>query len=167
MKRGQVLLVDTNIIIEAFRTRCWKALCGHFSVETVESCYAEALTGDPLRPGYVSVDAQELRSGLKARHAVSDIERIQLSLQTPLAGALDAGERDLLAHGLARSDTWIVSCADRAGVRAALALGWEARIVSLEKLAQAAGTRPKLKGHFGEAWLSEVRTAHLLGGKLS
>jgi hypothetical protein len=159
-------MVDTNIIIEAFRTRCWKALCGHFSVETVETCWREALAGDPLRPGYVTVDTQELNTGLKARHTVSDLERIQLNLQLPAAGTLDAGERDLLAHGVTRSDAWIASCADRAGLRAALALGWEARVVSLEKLAQAVGTRPKLKSHFCETWLSQVRTDFLLGAQL-
>lgn len=167
MKRGQVLLVDTNIIIEAFRTRYWKALCGHFSVETVEACYQEALAGDPLRPGYVKVDANELASGLRAQHKVSELELVQLDLQLPAAGTLDAGERHLLAHGLTRSDAWLASCADRAGVRAALALGWEERVVSLEKLARAVGQRPSLAGHYSESWLSEVRTDHLLGGKLS
>lgn len=166
MQRGQVLLVDTNIIIEAFRTRCWKALCGHFSVETVETCWQEALAGDPLRPGYVTVNANDLNTGLKARHKVSDLERAHLDLQWPAAGTLDAGERDLLAHGLTRTDAWIASCADRAGVRAALALGWEERVVSLEKLAKAVGQRPSLAGHYSESWLSEVRTDHLLGGKL-
>ena len=167
MQRGQVLLVDTNIIIEAFRTRCWKALCGHFSVETVETCWQEALAGDPLRPNYVTVNAKELNAGLKARHKVSDLERIQLSLQLPAAGTLDAGERDLLAHGMTRSDAWIASCADRAGVRAALALGWDQRVVSLEKLAKAVGQRPSLARHYSEHWLSQVRTDHLMGGRLS
>jgi hypothetical protein len=32
------VLVDTCVIIEAFRVNCWKALCNHFSVETVECC---------------------------------------------------------------------------------------------------------------------------------
>ncbi|MGH9961543.1 MAG: hypothetical protein ACREBC_31190, partial [Pyrinomonadaceae bacterium] len=81
MQRGKPVLVDTNIIIEAFRTRCWKAVTAHFSVETVETCYEEALTGDPLRPGYVQVDANELRSGLSRRHAVSEAERIRLAVQ--------------------------------------------------------------------------------------
>lgn len=166
MQRGQVLLVDTNIVIEAFRTRCWKALCAHFTIETVEKCYEEALTGDPLRPGYVQVDAADLRAGLKARHAVTDIERVQLGLASPTAGALDAGERDLIAHACGRADAWIASCSDRAGVRVMLALGWEERIVALEGLARAAGTRPKLKGHFTEPWLSQVRTAFMLEGGL-
>lgn len=166
MQRGQVLLVDTNIIIEAFRTRCWKALTTHFHVETVEKCCEEALTGDPLRPGYVSIDPAALRGGLKARHQVSELERATLVLTLPAAGAFDAGERDLLAHALGRSDAWIVSCADRAPVRGALELGWEERIVALEVLARAAGARPELKRHFTEQWLAEVRTAHKLEGRL-
>jgi hypothetical protein len=34
------------VIIEAFRTRCWSAICGRFAVETVASV-VEALAGDP------------------------------------------------------------------------------------------------------------------------
>lgn len=30
MQKGQVVLVDTNIIIEAIRTDCWAALTGYF-----------------------------------------------------------------------------------------------------------------------------------------
>jgi hypothetical protein len=166
VQRGQVLLVDTNIVIEAFRTGCWKALTTHFKVETVEKCYEEALTGDPLRPGYLSIGAAALRSGLSARHKVSEPQRVELSLRSPLAAVLDAGERDLLAHALGRGDAWIVSCADRAGVRAALELGWEERIVALDTLARAAGSRAQFKRHFTEAWLAEVRTAYKLEGRL-
>lgn len=166
MQRGQILLVDTNIIIEAFRTRCWNALASHFAVETVEKCYEEALTGDPLRPGYVQVDPAHLRKGLSKRHAVGDLERAQLALTLTNAAALDAGERELFAHALARSDAWLASCADRAAVNAALALGWEERVVSLERLAHSAGARSGFKHHFTERWLSEVRTVYKLEGGL-
>lgn len=162
MQRGQIVLVDTNIIIEAFRTKCWKALTAHFAVETVERCYEEALTGDPLRPGYVSVDATALRNGLRARHNVGEMERVQLALQLPGAASLDAGERDLLAHALGRADAWLVSCADRAAVVCTLDLGWEGRIAALEKLARAAGAHSGFKRHFTEQWLVEVRTAYKL-----
>lgn len=139
MRRGDVLLVDTNIIIEAVRTRCWNGLCGHFIVETVETCYAEALAGDPLRPGYVTVEHAQLAKGLLRRHAVSDLERAQLALAHTGAEALDAGERDLFAHAFGRTDAWRAICAYRAAVNVALALGWEERVVSLQRLAGAAG----------------------------
>ena len=51
MQRGQVVLVDTNIIIEAVRVNCWGALTAHFSVETVEKCCEEARTGELHRTG--------------------------------------------------------------------------------------------------------------------
>jgi hypothetical protein len=166
VQRGKILLVDTNIIIEAFRTRCWNALAGYFAVETVEKCYEEALTGDPLRPGYVQVDAAQLRKGLSQRHAVSNLERAQLALSLATADALDAGEKDLFAHALRRRDAWLASCADRAAVNAALELGWEERIVALERLSQATGARSGFKHQFTERWLSEVRTAFKLDRRL-
>lgn len=162
MQRGQVVLVDTNVVIEAFRTRCWHAVSSHFSVEIVEKCYEEALTGDPLRPGYIVVDAVQLRTGLRRRHAVSPDERAQVEVRLAYPDALDAGETDLLAHVFGRSDAWIASCTDRAAVNAGLDLGWEERFVSLEAMARAAGARPALKHHFTDRWLSEVRTTYKL-----
>ena len=40
--------MDTSVIIEAYRTNCWNAVTTHFSIATVEKCYEETLTGDPL-----------------------------------------------------------------------------------------------------------------------
>lgn len=162
MQRGQVVLVDTNVVIEAFRARCWNAVTGHFAIETVEKCYEEALTGDPLRPGYVVVDAAQLRKGLRGRHQISGAQRAQLLVKLAYSDVLDAGELDLLAHALERSDAWIASCADRAAVNAALELGWEERFVSLEAMSRAAGARPEFKHHFTDRWLSEVRTTYKL-----
>jgi hypothetical protein len=162
MQREQLVLVDTNIIIETFRVHCWNALTSHFAVETVEKCYEEALTGDPLRSGYIKIDAAQLRQGLRSRHAVSEIESMKLALRLPGVDALDVGERHLFAHALGRADAWFASCADRAAVNIALELGWEERIVTLEALARFAGAKPDLKRHFTEDWLSQVRTTYLL-----
>jgi hypothetical protein len=162
MQRGQVILMDTSVIIEAYRTNCWKAVTAHFSVATVEKCYEETLTGDPLRPGYVAVDPDDLRRGLVGRDSVSNAQRAALLLSLENADALDAGERDLLACLLGRPGVWLVSCADRAAVNAALAMGFEDRLVSLDAIAKAAGARPDLRRHFTEAWLREVRTAFKL-----
>ena len=162
MQRGQVVLVDTNIIIEAFRAHCWNAVTTHFTVETVETCYEEALTGDPQRPDYVAVDAAQLRNGLRERHAIDREQRAQLRVRLEYEEGLDAGESDLFAHALGRSDAWIASCADRAAVYAALELGWEERFVSLEAMAGAAGAKPALKHHFTGRWLKDLRTTYLL-----
>lgn len=161
MDQGQIVLVDTNIIIEAFRTRCWKALIAYYRVETVEKCYEEALTGDRLRSGYVEVDAKVLKERLTV-HRVESFEQAALALACPDADALDAGERHLFAHAHGRKDAWIITCADRAAVRIALTLGWNDRICSLEALCKPAGAKPGLKQHFTERWLSRVRTDFLL-----
>ena len=162
MQQGQIVLVDTNIIIEAFRVRCWKALTAYYRVETVEKCYEETLTGDRLRPGYVEVDPAVLKGKLVINR-VASLELAALALTCPDADALDAGERHLFAHAHKRSDAWIATCADRAAVRIAFTLGWKERICSLEMLSKPTGAKPALKRHFTEDWLSQVRTDFVLG----
>ena len=162
MDQGQIVLVDTNIIIEAFRTRCWKALTAYYQVETAEKCCEEALTGDRRRPGYVEVDTRILKEKLVI-HRVESLEQAALVLTCPDVDALDAGERHLFAHAHKRTDAWIATCADRAAVRIAFALGWKERICSLEVLVRSTGAKPALKRHFTEDWLSQVRTDFMLG----
>jgi hypothetical protein len=162
VQHGQAVLVDTNIIIEAVRTRCWNALGSYFSVETVEVCMEEALTGDPLQMGYVQINPAQLKKRVSKSHAASSLQTTRLALTYPTADALDLGERELLSHTMDRKDDWLLACADRAAVKAAFSLGWIERVISLENLARAAGARPTLKFHFTERWLSDVRTAVLL-----
>ena len=164
MQRGQVVLVDTNIIIESVRTGCWNGLTTYFKVETVEKCCEEARTGEAHRPEYVNVDEPALRTRLTA-HKVSGVMLFELGQRYPDADRLDVGERHLWAHALGRNDEWLAACSDRAAVNAAVQLGWGDRLVSLEELVTAAGARSalrSLKGQFSSARLSEWRTAALL-----
>ncbi len=164
MQRGQIVLVDTNIIIESVRVNCWNALTTYFGVETVEKCREEARTGELHRPGYVVVDEKALRERLKAC-PVSDQELAALTLRDAESFRLDPGERHLWAHALTRGDAWLACCCDNAAVQAAVRLGWEDRLKSLEELALAAGANPavrKLKEQFSAARLSAWRTAALL-----
>lgn len=161
LEQGRIVLLDTNIILETIRSRCWHALTAYYQIETVEKCREEVLTGDPLRPGYVETDPAALKERLTT-HKVVSLELAALTLACPEADGLDAGERHLFAHAYARSDAWLVACADRAAVRIAMALGWKERICSLEALSKPTGAKPALKRHFTEEWLSQVRTAHAL-----
>jgi hypothetical protein len=61
MSKGATVLLDTNAIIEAHRSGCWRAVVDAFRVETVEKCCEEAATGDKRRPGYVKVDVVAMR----------------------------------------------------------------------------------------------------------
>lgn len=168
MQRGQVVLVDTNIIIEAIRIDCWAALTGYFRVETVEKCREEARTGHAYRPGYVSVHEKDLRERLVA-HDVSDTELGRLTLRDAKTSLLDSGERHLWAHALGRTDVWLASTADAAAIHAAVRLGWEEMLVSLEQLMESCATRSsakRLNRQFRSDQLSKWRTAALLDGGL-
>jgi hypothetical protein len=137
-------------------------------VETVEECRDEALRGDRGRPGYLPVSPQDL-ARIRSVHPVSDLERVTFAMAYPGAGSMDDGERDLFVHAYARVSrgdaVWIVCSADRACVRAAVALGWHERMHSLGALAAAVGANPNppLVEQYGERWLSRVRTEYLLG----
>jgi len=167
-RKDTVVLVDTNVVMEAVRTRCWNAVSGGLCVETVEECRDEALRGDRGRPGYLPVSEQDL-ARIRRVHPVTPLERATFALAYLNASGMDPGERDLFAHAYARAargdSVWIVCSADKACVNAAVALGWHERMRSLGALAAAVGANsdPPLGRQFGEPWLSEVRTRYLLG----
>ena len=167
----QRVLVDTNVIIEAFRTGFWNAICGRYSVETVESVVGEALTGDPGEPGYVVVDAVGLRSGLTEVHPVSDLMRADFAIKNQKAEGLDLGERDLLAWIFAQGASFdalvLLSTADKAAIVVAGTLQCLDRLESLQALALASGITPhqsdRLKHQFTGKWLDGIRTKVRLG----
>jgi hypothetical protein len=156
--------VDTNIILEAFRTGCWTAICEQYAVETVEKCIEEALTGDPSDPRRIPVDQETLVSGLAGRHPVSRRERAELVLAYPHCQALDDGEQHLLAwlhaNGLLPDALILLSTADKATIVATGRLGWIESLTSLEHLAKSSGvTRQQvdsLAKHYRAGWLDEI-----------
>lgn len=168
----QRVFVDTNIILEAFRTGCWSAITTRFSIETVEKCVEEALTGDPDEPGRVDVDPEHLRAQLSGRHQVSDLALASFALAHPEWAGLDDGERHLLAWlkdmGLLGNAMIAISTADRAAVTSAFELGSGDSLISLEELiVTTRGSRPSgvtLRMHFSKQWLSQLKTDLLLKG---
>lgn len=164
-----VVLADTNVIIEAVRTGIWKALTGAFRVETVEECREEARRGQSSNPSYVPVSDADL-ARLGAVHVVSEAERAAYLLADPDAVGMDPGERDLFAHAwhrLQRGDpVWVLCSSDKACIRAAVRIAIADQLRSLEAACHAAGARPRtaLKQHHREQFLTEHRTAYLLGG---
>jgi putative addiction module component (TIGR02574 family) len=91
------VLVDTNVIIEAVRTGCWRAITGQLEIETVEACASEALAGSHSHiRGYVTVTRDEL-SRLQVVHAVTPAAQAAFKLTYGDADSLDQGEHDLLA----------------------------------------------------------------------
>lgn len=128
MKPGDLVLVDTNVIIESHLRACWNALTGQFLIETVEPCVIECMTGkhdwNGVRPA-----EQDLRDSFHGIHEVSAIELAHVQLNG--GSVLDAGERALWAHALTRNDAWILCGPDRASMRFGYELKQRERLVSL------------------------------------
>ena len=166
----QRVLVDSCVIIEAFRIHCWTALCVHFEVETVERCVEECCTGDPLLPGRVPIARDELTSSLTRIHAVDRTMLAALALDREDLPAIDDGELHLMAWLHANSGTsvtTVISTADRAAVRAIHVLQRLDQVTSLQSLGKTAGVGRKqldtLQHHFSEDWLGTVRMQLRMG----
>ena len=162
-KIAQVVLVDTNVIIEAHRVKCWNALAAYYALETVEKCVEETQTGAQNRSPAENIDQNKLRGTLRAVHRVSEIEIAEFLLRQKQH--LDAGERDLLSHAATRHDAWIVSSPDKAAMRVAFAEGWADRLIALEALCNhlKIGTSQKLNRNYTVAWHSVEFVKHRMG----
>jgi predicted nucleic acid-binding protein len=157
----QVIYVDTNVIIEATRTNCWRAILNRYDVHTVAEVRKEALRVPSDKSDYVPIDGKLLDAHVSSSE-VTTLEVAQASTKAAGLAVLDAGERDLLAH-VANLPTgaWLVTTADRAAVKVACQLGCADRLVSLEEMADKCGQKPKLREWFTKKWLSNIRTAFL------
>ena len=158
-QKSQIVLVDTNVIIEAHRTHCWAAIANYFALETVEKCVEETQTGAQNRSPEQNIDHAKLKVSLSAVHVVTDVQQAGFLLNHKIQ--LDPGERDLLCHAETRKDAWILASPDKAAMRFMFLQGWIERLVSLEKLVmhlKARTTKP-LGRNYTEAWSSSERTA--------
>ena len=161
-KKGQVLLVDTNIIIEAHRAKCWKPLCDFYRIETVEKCVEETQTGASNRHPSEIIDYATLKNQLHAIHPVTPLQIAEFILNNKVQ--LDDGERDLLAHVATRTDVWILSSPDKAAMRAAHTMGWLDHLVSLEAACRNMNLSTQmLKQNYTEDWHRVERVKLRLG----
>lgn len=148
--------VDTNVIIEAHRVGVWRALTGNYPVETVEQCRQEALA-EPASGARVRIDADALATPRVTVRAVSSHQRAVLKQRAP-DDDLHFGERALWAHLLGRNGPWVMCGPDKASMRCGARLGFAGRIVSLERLLDDIGSRPKRPLHpaYTEKWRRQV-----------
>lgn len=162
--RGTAVLVDTNVMIEAHRTRAWPALAGGYSVETVEDCVTETQTGFQRRRSEEAIDRDQLRESLASVHAVSDMERAELAVRVD-GIALDLGEWSLWAHARGREEPWVLCGPDKASLLCGVRLGFRDQLVSLEGLLHGVGHRPKvaLRRQYTTQWLDRTLGQLILG----
>ena len=164
MRRGSRILIDTNAIIEAHRVGCWRALCGYFTMESVEECVAECGTGDQMREDRVQVDVELLRKQM-AVHPVSVELVIEFMKKVPDDFYdLDKGEKELLAYAFSRSEEVYILCSpDKASMRIGKLVGLLDSFKSLEEIAIKAGrANLRLPDPFNEHWHLRYRSNLLL-----
>lgn len=164
LQRGQLVLVDTNVIIEAHDTSCLSQIADGFSLCTVEAVIAETQKGKQRRRPEQNIDEQWLRSRIPHIGDVTDERRLDFTLQYQLVG-LDSGELDLLAYATDLQDVWLLNSPDLAVVRFAHQVGWLDRLVSLEAMARVVNARlsRNLRDNYRESWLSAARTSFRMG----
>lgn len=150
------VLVDTNVIIEAWRVDAWRALCGGYALETVEECVIETQTGFQNRRPEQQIDRQMLLTGIKTVHKVTDAERAAALIRDGEIAMLDEGEKALWAHAIARPDAWVLCGPDKASLRIGVRLNLRDRLVAVERLLDDVGFHPKtpLKGPYRQDWLN-------------
>ena len=161
------VFVDTNVILECFRTNVWAELTQRCQVETVEMCVSETLTGRRERSDFVAVDPGKLKSGLHEVHPVSKRDLGQFYLAYDRMSSLDPGELHLFAflyiNKVRLSEVTVLSTADKGAiVRAYDVPGWLDWIQSLQEvLKEAKVPRSKIDAlgyQHTSAFLTKVRT---------
>ncbi len=159
MNKGDRVLIDSNAIIEAHRTRCWPNLIAFFSVETVDMCARECASGKQLHRHYVPVDTNALRENIPT-HEVSDAMRLELICKEPSAADIDDGEKDLLAFAITLPPNAFLICSpDKACMCVAARLGLIDRLVSLQALAERVGRgNLSFRQNYTENWHRKQRT---------
>lgn len=160
---GSLILVDTNTIIEAHRTRSWAALSQRYRLETVQECFAETQTGAQGRRAQANIDRVTLRASLQAVHVVPDVDILAVDI---LEGAiLDDGEKELWAHAIKRPDEWFLCGPDQASMRFGFDNRMRQRLVSLEEMLAAIGHRTAipLATQYQKRWLDNLLSDWALG----
>lgn len=165
MKSGSIVLVDTNVIIEAHRTGCWTPIAHYFNLHTVSKVIEETQTGHQNRSEESHIDEANLRSSFSVIMDVTETERVSFNMLHDHP-ALDDGEKDLLIYAESLSTpVWLLNSPDMAAVRFSHQQGWTDRLVSLESMSSHLKARLKedLHWNYTEGWLSEKKTKLHLG----
>jgi len=161
VRKGSLVLVDTNAMAEAYRLQQWNTLHQFYSLRTVEHCIHEATRPNRKGRRLINAGQKDWASGVPLL-PVPEAERF--ALKTSRIPDLDEGELDLLAAGCAMREVWFLCGPDRATIRAMHLLGKLEQAVSLERLLRVAGKhKVRLQDPHTESWLRKVRLELQLG----
>jgi hypothetical protein len=164
-RKNDIVLVDTNVILEAHRTGCWTQIALYFALHTVAKVVEETQTGYQNRAREEWIDEAGLRGAFGHIADITEEQRVAFNISHSHP-SLDPGEKDLLIYAEAmQSPAWLLNSPDMAAVRFAHACGWIDRLVSLEAMTAHLKVRLKeaLRMNYTERWLSAKKTGLLLG----
>lgn len=155
LRRGDSILVDTNVIIEAHRVGCWLAMASQFKLITVEKVIEETQTGHQNRSPEQNIHEGELRAGF---HQISAVTRVQLATidLDYLDHGLDDGEHHLVALAASLDDGgWLLNSPDKGTIRFCSRAGWLDRLIALETMTDMLGLPHgrRLRGNHTASWL--------------
>ena len=145
MKSGDIVLIDTNVILEAHRVARWKHLSDNFDVHTVAKVIEETQTGYQKRSKEEQIDQKKLTESFSKIYPVSEEEISTTMIASPEIFNLDAGERDLLIYASSfGGNCWLISSPDSAAMKAAHKQGWLDKVISLESLLETINCQPNI-----------------------
>lgn len=165
LQRGDQILVDTNVIIEAHRVGCWRGMVNQFQLITVEKVVEETQTGHQNRTDEQHIDQATLRDQMTQIVAVNRTELAAIDLDFPEHG-LDDGEHHLVAFARSLDEpAWLLNSPDKGTIRFCSRADWLDRLVSLEAMANALGMRHagQLRNNHTESWLRQQITQFRFG----
>lgn len=160
----QIVLVDTNVILEAHQTGCWIPLANYFALHTVAKVVEETQTGYQNRDPEHWIDEAVLNGQPAHIETITEVQRVAFNMKHDHP-TLDAGERDLLIYAETLAlPAWLLNSPDMAAVRFAHRLGWIDRLASLGAMSAHLRARlsRNLRDNYTERWLSGKRTDLLL-----
>jgi len=156
LRRGDRVLVDTNVILEAHRLGCWRAMATEFSLITVEKVIEETQTGHQNRSTDQTIDATELRSSFDHIADPGLEQRAVIDIEFPDHG-LDDGEYHLVAYAATIGDepAWLLNSPDKGTIRLCSRAEWLDRLVALEVMIDLLGLPHgrQLRGNYTRSWL--------------
>lgn len=164
--RDDIVLIDTNVILEAHRVGCWNTLAGRFKLVTVEKVIEETQTGYQNRSPERTIDLSKLRASFHHIEPITELERAGFILS--YRGVhLDDGERDLVIYALRLPvvPVWYLNSPDRASINFASSQNWLDRVVSLQEMADFVGYRANCGygKNYTKSWLNNAKLDYRMG----
>lgn len=158
-KRGDIVLIDTNVILEAHRLNCWKPLSEYFQLHTVDKVIEETQTGYQNRRPEQTIDMTALQNSFAHIENITDLQIIEFDMVHQEI-ALDDGEKALMiyAHSLTQN-AWFLNSPDKAVIRYACSKGWSDQLTSLGAMVKQLNLKIKqaLKQNYTDSWLAHEK----------